>query len=160
VYNLEVGQWHNFLVGVSGVVAHNNCIDDVLLPKLKDIGKKFNANLDGIAEPNLYKCSEKAKELRAYLKKQGLENPKSIKLQLEAQNGSLPNNGVIGWDILDANGKIIKTENIAKNAYHEITLINGKVYDNININGIDEASFWNRIVPQYGYKFKKIDIFD
>jgi hypothetical protein len=23
VYNLEVGQWHNFLVGVSGVVAHN-----------------------------------------------------------------------------------------------------------------------------------------
>ena len=24
VYNLEVGQWHNFLVGRSGVVAHNN----------------------------------------------------------------------------------------------------------------------------------------
>jgi hypothetical protein len=23
VYNLEVGQWHNFLVGVSGVVVHN-----------------------------------------------------------------------------------------------------------------------------------------
>jgi hypothetical protein len=28
VYNLEVGQWHNFLVGISGVVVHNTgCLD-------------------------------------------------------------------------------------------------------------------------------------
>jgi hypothetical protein len=26
VYNLEVGQWHNFLVGVSGVVVHNSYV--------------------------------------------------------------------------------------------------------------------------------------
>ena len=28
MYNLEVGQWHNFLVGCSGVVAHNSYYDD------------------------------------------------------------------------------------------------------------------------------------
>jgi hypothetical protein len=41
VYNLEVGQWHNFLVGVSGVVVHNGpCHWDELLEgsqELKDI---------------------------------------------------------------------------------------------------------------------------
>jgi hypothetical protein len=30
VYNLEVGQWHNFLVGVSGVVVHNSYLDKLL----------------------------------------------------------------------------------------------------------------------------------
>ncbi len=105
----------------------------------------------------MFRKSQRVKDI---FKEARSENPKSIKLQLEAPNGSLPNNGVIGWDILDANGKIIKTENIANNAYHEITIINGKVYDNININGIDEAAFWDRIIPQFGYKFKKIDIFD
>jgi hypothetical protein len=40
VYNLEVGQWHNFLVGVSGVVVHNTgCLAqeiDNILPNLKN----------------------------------------------------------------------------------------------------------------------------
>jgi hypothetical protein len=29
VYNLEVGQWHNFLVGVSAVVVHNNYFEEI-----------------------------------------------------------------------------------------------------------------------------------
>ena len=30
MYNLEVGQWHNFLVGCSGVVAHNSYLQELL----------------------------------------------------------------------------------------------------------------------------------
>ncbi|MFZ4545642.1 MAG: ribonuclease domain-containing protein, partial [Saprospiraceae bacterium] len=37
VYNLEVGQWHNFLVGGSGVVVHNYCF-----PFAKDPSAAFN----------------------------------------------------------------------------------------------------------------------
>jgi Pretoxin HINT domain len=36
VYNLEVGQWHNFLVGVGGVVVHNGCFQPT---KIKDVTK-------------------------------------------------------------------------------------------------------------------------
>ena len=33
MYNLEVGQWHNFLVGCSGVVAHNSYFDNLIQGK-------------------------------------------------------------------------------------------------------------------------------
>jgi hypothetical protein len=50
VYNLEIRQWHNFLVGSSGIVVHNNCFEAAvnyidnhpILKKLKlNEGKKY-----------------------------------------------------------------------------------------------------------------------
>ena len=41
VYNLEVGYWHNFLVGKNGAIVHNNYLDDVIRPWLKGLGVKL-----------------------------------------------------------------------------------------------------------------------
>ncbi|MFZ4545640.1 MAG: hypothetical protein ACOYOA_16435 [Saprospiraceae bacterium] len=52
VYNLEVGQWHNFLVGSSGVVVHNSCFDNLKIGSEIDRGgEKIVYNI--VNKPNL-----------------------------------------------------------------------------------------------------------
>ena len=48
VYNLEVGQWHNFLVGRSGVVAHNTgCLAQEIDKILIDLQNQAHFDLQG-----------------------------------------------------------------------------------------------------------------
>jgi hypothetical protein len=51
VYNLEVGQWHNFLVGCSGVVVHNTGCRLLLADEVIDIGggRVFNHFTNDVA---------------------------------------------------------------------------------------------------------------
>jgi hypothetical protein len=47
VYNLEVGQWHNFLVGVSGVVVHNSYLHPEVQKKNFDLIEELITNNPG-----------------------------------------------------------------------------------------------------------------
>jgi hypothetical protein len=159
VWNLEVREWHNFLVGESGVVAHNNYgVLTAVLNAAKNIGVTYNADLSNGS--NFFKCVEKAKALRRHLRSSGIQKPKSKRIQILDVNGEPARSGFIGWDILDVNGEIVKTHQIATTGFHEYTVINGKVFDNISPNGIELNKFLNRIVPQFGSKVKTIDIED
>ncbi len=132
VYNLEIKDLHNFLVGDSGFVVHNNCILDDLIASLKNIGKKYNW-VDGDKSTH-FKCAEKAKELRKHLKSKGVTNPCSKKLRVFNKiNGKWSN-------FIEFNGKII-----AETGFHIFTLVNGKVYDNLNPNGIDINDFFDKL---------------
>ena len=96
---------------------------------------------------------KKAKAIRKYLRDSGVKNPQSIRLQLQDRNVKLVNNGVIDWDEIDATNKIIKSRNIASAGYHEFTVVNGKVFDNISPNGIDLEEFTKRLIPEAGTTF-------
>jgi len=158
VYNLEVQELHNFLVGDSGVVVHNNYnIAAALVNALKNVGNEFNLVVGNTSTYGW--CTQKAKSIRTHLKNNGVQNPKSIGFQLVDGNGN-PVNGAVGWDILDANGNITNTINVASNGYHEFTIINNKVIDSINPDGIPIAEFMDRLIPEVGRSFKPIDVFD
>ncbi len=159
VYNLEVKDLHNYLVGESGVVVHNNYgVSTTVVNMLKNIGKNFNANLT--TGTNFYYCTQKAKELRKFLKSKGIQNPSSRRYQLVDNTGHDVKDGQIGWDILNSKGQITKTFNIANTGFHEVTIINGRVFDNISPDGIDIAEFEKRLISHLNTSFRKFDIFD
>lgn len=158
VYNLEVKDLHNFLVGESGVVVHNNYgIIETIVNAAKNVGKAFDANL--INGTNFGKCKEKAKAIRKHLRDNGVQNPKSKRWQLIDNKGKSVT-GNIGWDELDANGNLVKTHQIATEGFHEFTIINDKVFDNINPNGIPMNEFLDRLHIDFRYSYKEIEIFD
>lgn len=155
VYNLEVKELHNFLVGKSGIVVHNNYgIAQAIVNGLKNIGKQFDYVLGNLNTAG--RCADKAKALRAHLRSKGHKNVVSERLQYLDANGN-PIQGQIGWDVLDANGNILETHIVANNGFHEFTRINGKVYDNINPNGIDYADFKARLVPDHAMGIHSFD---
>ncbi len=159
VWNLEIQNTHNYLVGDCGIVVHNNYgILESIVNAAKNIGKNYNANLS--TGDGFFNCAKKSKALRKHLRDSGVENPKSKRIQYVDPNGNPVNNGVIGWDELDADGKYIKTHQIANTGYHEYTILNGKVFDNISPNGIDLNDFLKRFQLQPGLKFEELDIFD
>ena len=155
VYNLEVRDLHNFLVGDCGVVVHNNYgIVKAIVDAVKNIGKKYNYKLGDLT--TMGNCDKKAKAIRDYLRSKGVKNPISIRKKLVDSNGNVVS-GNIGWDVLDSDGNVISSHIVSNNGFHEYTLINGKVYDNISFNGIDLKEFEKRLVPDLAQGFKFSD---
>ncbi len=118
VYNLEVKELHNFLVGESGIVVHNNYgIVQAILNGIHNATKQWH---------KLYKCKEYGTALRAHLKSKGVQNPMTIAYRLFDSNGNRVQMRIF------RNG-----EEIATNGLHVGTPINGKMYDNMYPDGID-----------------------
>ncbi len=144
VYNLEIKELHNFLVGESGIVVHNNYgIIQALIDGIHNATKAFH-------KP--YKCQEYSQALRAYFKNNGRD--------IKTKRWQLTNDGndvstVIGFDM--PNGTTI---NISTNGFHEFTIINDKIFDNNIFDGMPIAEFMNRIQIPPGLGVREIDIID
>ncbi|MEM9546231.1 MAG: Hint domain-containing protein [Bacteroidota bacterium] len=122
VYNLEIKDLHNFLVGESGIVVHNNygLIQSV-------IDGIFNAT----SQFHSYgKCKEFANALRVFFKNNNVANPKMYVCRLYDANGSRANLQL--WH----NG-----QKVADNGLHVFTPANGKIYDNMQPNGMDAGEY-------------------
>ena len=133
VYNLEVKDLHNFLVGDDGVVVHNNygSILDDFLSGIFNATKKFH-NVVGA-------CQDYSKALRKYYKNLG-HNIETTRVETFL-NGK--KSGVMS--IIDKNGNVIQLSN---NGLHEFTRINDKIFDNIYHDGIDAKTYFERFAIQ------------
>ncbi len=123
VYNLEVRDLHNFLVGDCGVVVHNNygiahSIVETVMAAIPASFKKYG------------KCKEFANALRIQLKSIGVDNPKCYVAKVVNSNGKRVN--VQLWH----NG--VK---VADNGIHVFTPVNNKIFDNMNHNGLQTSLF-------------------
>jgi len=150
VYNLEVKELHNFLVGESGIVVHNGCgnvgdILDTFLSGIHAATKAFHKN---------YMCEPFSKALRAYYKSKG-HNIKTTRIELVKPNGKVA--GEMSY--IDANGKSFQ---ISNNGYHEYTIINNKIFDNNNPNGVLDSEFYAKFAVDIsaGQTIRFIDIVD
>ena len=118
VYNLEVKELHNFLVAESGVVVHNNYnVLQSIIDGIHNATKQFHKK---------YMCKEYGTALRQHLIQNGESNPKAVIYRLFDGNGNRVQMRIYH------NG-----EEIATNGLHVGTPINGKMYDNMNPNGMD-----------------------
>ncbi|HMS30463.1 MAG TPA: polymorphic toxin-type HINT domain-containing protein, partial [Saprospiraceae bacterium] len=141
VYNLEVKDLHNFLVGDDGVVVHNNygSILDDFLSGIFNATKKFH-NVVGA-------CQDYSKALRKYYKNLG-HNIETTRVETFL-NGK--KSGVMS--IIDKNGNVIQLSN---NGLHEFTRINDKFFDNIYHDGIDAKTYFERFAIQRDGHVSKI----
>jgi len=135
VYNLEVKELHNFLVGESGVVVHNNYeIAQVIINGIHNATQQWHG---------LFKCKQFGTALRAHLKSEGVDDPMALVYRLYDSN----NNRVLG-NVYDRNGVLI-----AENGLHVGIPINGKMYDNMNPEGLD-IDIWKQFEFSPGLEFR------
>jgi hypothetical protein len=140
VYNLEVKDWHNFLVGELGVVVHNNYnVLQSIIDGAFNVTKQFHKR---------YKCKEYATVLRQHLIQNGVENPKAVVYRLYNDNGQRVQMRIYH------NG-----QEIATNGLHVGTPINGKMYDNMNPNGMNLDEWLSKFEypPHLNLKSEVID---
>ena len=118
VWNLEVREWHNFLVGESGVLVHNNYnVLQEVIDEISNVTKQFHEK---------FLCKEYATALRQHLIQNGVENPHAVVYRLFDQNGRR-----IQMRIYHDGREI------ATNGLHVGTPVNGKMFDNMNPDGMD-----------------------
>ncbi len=131
VYNLEVYKDHNFLVSTDKILVHNTCWGN----KISAIAKKYK----------IFECVECADDIVSVLKKEGLSG-KILNITTTSNQGMLGNI----WS--ERLGR-----NIATNGRHRAVLVNGKVYDNINPNGVDYDVWKNDLFSPSGYNVTSTD---
>jgi hypothetical protein len=139
VYNLEVGQWHNFLVGVSGVVVHNSYWECFK----KTIGAKIDFECLWATEYNFNKLfATGSREQSAIAKFEKLaEKEKDILLGLDVPDNHLP----LG-EFRDAR--------LSKASTYEEFGING--FSNINMGAIPQTERVANAVTQAMVRCREI----
>ncbi len=132
VYNLEVKDHHNFLVTESGVVVHNNygigqAIVNSIIAAIPAAFKKYG------------KCDEFGIALRNLLKTNGVEKPKAFVARLYKKNNPSQRANYDLWH---------NDQKIADNGRHVFTIVNDKVFDNMNPNGMPTAEFMDKFIDR------------
>lgn len=131
VYNFTVTGNHTYFVSSLEVLVHNNCAQN----KISAIAKKYRN----------FECKECASDIVSALKKEGI----SGQILDIKTNGSKGMSGNIYSDKM--------AKNVSTNGTHRAVLVEGKVYDNLNPDGIDFDSWINDLNSPTGYTLEKTD---
>lgn len=144
VYNLEVKELHNFLVGESGVVVHNNYgIFQSIVDGIFDATKKFHSTIVGGAV-NEKVCKEFAQKLRDHLSNNGVQSEAWV---VRFYSGNTRANKFL----------VHGNTTVADNGLHVFTVVNDKIYDNVHPYGKAIAEYMDEgFHALYDIKIEKI----
>ena len=116
VYNFTVANYHSYYVSELSILVHNDCEELTKAQKIASKAAQKNAEV--------FKCKECAADIIKALKKEGLSGE-----VININTGS--SKGMAGNIWSDKAQKVIST-----NGTHRGILVEGKVFDNLNPNGV------------------------